>query len=81
LAGEYLTGEQVISRLLAVLGSWGWSFRMLQHDIHLEADEVWVLGELRLHLNPDDPVVRQQFGSSKINAPATPARLSISASI
>jgi hypothetical protein len=40
---EYLTGEQVISRLLAALGTCGWSFRILQHDVHLEADEVWVL--------------------------------------
>jgi hypothetical protein len=71
IAIEYLTGEQVISRLLAVLGSFGWSFRVLQHDIHLEADEVSVLGELRLHLNPDDPVVRQQFGSSKIKRART----------
>ena len=75
---EYLTGEQVISRLLAVLGTCGWSFRILQHDIHLEADEVWVLGELRLLLNADDPVVRQQFGSSKIKrARATGAPLDI----
>ena len=75
---EYLTGEQVISRLLAVLGSCGWSFRVLQHDIHLEAYEVWVLGELRLSLNADDPVVRQQFGSSKIKrARATGAPLDI----
>lgn len=75
---DYLTGEQVISRLLAVLGTCGWSFRILQHDIHLEADEVWVLGELRLLLNADDPVVRQQFGSSKIKrARATGAPLDI----
>jgi hypothetical protein len=75
---EYLSGEQVIHRLLAVLGSCGWSFRLLQHDIHPEADEVWVLGELRLHLNPEDPVVRQQFGSSKIKrARSTGAPLDI----
>jgi hypothetical protein len=78
VAIDYLTGEQVISRLLAVLGTCGWSFRILQHDIHLEADEVWVLGELRLLLNADDPVVRQQFGSSKIKrARATGAPLDI----
>jgi hypothetical protein len=78
VAIDYLTGEQVISRLLSTLGTCGWSFRILQHDIHLEADEVWVLGELRLHLNPDDPVVRQQFGSSKIKrARSTGAPLDI----
>jgi len=66
VAIDYLTGEQVISRLLEVLGVCGWSFRILEHDIHPEADEVWVLGELRLLLNPDDLIVRQQFGSSKI---------------
>jgi hypothetical protein len=66
VAIDYLTGEQVISRLLNVLGASGWSFSVLQHDIHPEADEVWVLGELKLLLTPGDPVVRQQFGSSKI---------------
>jgi len=63
---EYLTGEQVISRLLEVLGASGWSFRILEHGINSEADEVWVLGELHLLLDPDDRVVRQQFGSAKI---------------
>jgi hypothetical protein len=63
---EYLTGEQVISRLLEVLGASGWSFRILEHGINSEADEVWVLGELQLLLDPDDRVVRQQFGSAKI---------------
>jgi hypothetical protein len=63
---EYLTGEQVISRLLEVLGPCGWSFRILEHGINSEADEVWVLGELQLLLDPDDRVVRQQFGSAKI---------------
>ena len=63
---EYLTGEQVISRLLEVLGTCGWSFRILEHGINSEADEVWVLGELQLLLDPDDRVVRQQFGSAKI---------------
>src|SRR5712691_6456236 len=78
VAIDYLTGEQVISRLLAVLGTCGWSFRILQHNIHLEADEVWVLGELRLLINVDNPVVRQQFGSSKIKrSRATGAPLDI----
>ena len=63
---EYLTGEQVISRLLEVLGACGWSFRILEHGVNSEADEVWVLGELQLLLDPDDRVVRQQFGSAKI---------------
>jgi len=63
---EYLTGEQVISRLLEVLGASGWSFRIIEHGINSEADEVWVLGELQLLLDPDARVVRQQFGSAKI---------------
>ena len=63
---EYLTGEQVISRLLEVLGACGWSFRILEHGVNSEADEVWVLGELQLLVDPDDRVVRQQFGSAKI---------------
>jgi single-strand DNA-binding protein len=57
-------GEQVISRLNRTLGFEGWSFRVLEHGIQAEADEVWVLGELRvLAGESQDPIVRQQFGS------------------
>lgn len=67
---EYVTGEQVTSRLNEVLGVWGWSFRVLQHGINVEADEVWVLGEMTSTFDLPDgatrTVLRQQFGSQKI---------------
>jgi hypothetical protein len=63
----YVTGEQVISRLNRTLGFEGWSFRVLEHGMHVEADEAWVLGELRvLGGDVQDPIVRQQFGSQRI---------------
>ena len=61
----YVTGEQVASRLNQVLGVGGWSFRILQHDINVEADEVWALGELVAQID-GTMVVRQQFVSQKI---------------
>lgn len=61
----YITGEQVIARLNDVLGVGGWTFRVLQHDIHTEADEVWVLGEL-VALIGEASVTKQQFGSQKL---------------
>jgi hypothetical protein len=61
----YVSGEQVVRRLNDVLGVGGWSFRILSHDIHKEADEVWALGELVAHID-GQPVVRQQFGSQKV---------------
>lgn len=72
---DYLTGEQVTSRLNDVLGPYGWSFRVLEHGIHAEADECWVQGELTAtfvvaDLNNDGfrerTVTRQQFGSQKV---------------
>jgi hypothetical protein len=40
---------------------------VLEHGIHVEADEAWVLGELRvLGGDAQDPIVRQQFGSQRI---------------
>jgi hypothetical protein len=63
---EYLTGEQVISRLNRLLGFETWSFRVLEHGVEPEADEVWVLGELRVVGFGGEPVVRQQFGSQRI---------------
>jgi hypothetical protein len=78
---EYITGEQAISRLNEVLGVAGWNFRVLEHGIHPEADEVWVLGEITATFPATNgpatdgaadgaagpiTVTRQQFGSQKI---------------
>jgi hypothetical protein len=65
VALTYISGEQVVRRLNEVLGVGGWSFRILRHDIHAEADEAWALGELVAEIG-DRTVVRQQFGSQKI---------------
>ena len=65
VALTYISGEQVVSRLNEVLGVDGWSFRVLRHEIHAEADEAWALGELVAEIG-DKTVVRQQFGSQKI---------------
>jgi hypothetical protein len=61
----YVTGEQVTRRLNEVLGVGGWSFRVLRHDIHAEADEAWALGEIVAEID-GKCVTRQQFGSQKI---------------
>lgn len=61
----FVSGEQVISRLNEVLGVFGWSFRVLDKEIHAESDEAWVLGELEATID-GQRVVRQQFGSQKI---------------
>ncbi len=61
----YVTGEQVIGRLNDVLGVANWSFRVLEHGIHQEADECWVLGELTAVFG-ERTVTRQQFGSQKV---------------
>ena len=62
---EYITGEQAISRLNEVLGVAGWSFKVLEHGYNQEADEVWVLAELKASFE-GTLVERQQFGSQKI---------------
>jgi Rad52/22 family double-strand break repair protein len=62
---EYVTGEQVVSRLNLVLGPDGWSFRVLEHGYHQEADEFWCLGEIAATID-GAPVTRQQFGSQKM---------------
>ncbi len=62
---EYITGEQCVSRLNEVLGVAGWSFRVVEHGINAEADEVWVLGSLEAEID-GKPVTRQQFGSRKL---------------
>ncbi len=59
---EYITGEQCVTRLNETLGVANWSFRVLEHGIHAEADECWVLGELTATIG-DKTVTRQQFGS------------------
>ena len=62
---EYITGEQATTRLNETLGFLNWSFRVLEHGIHAEADECWVLGELTVTLD-GRTVTRQQFGSQKV---------------
>lgn len=61
----YITGEQVASRLNDTLGFLSWTFRVLEHGIHAEADECWALGELTATVG-DRTVTRQQFGSQKV---------------
>jgi hypothetical protein len=61
----YVSGEQVVRRLNEVLGVGGWSFRVLRHDINIEADEAWALGEIVADVD-GKTVTRQQFGSQKI---------------
>jgi len=41
---EYITGEQATTRLNETLGFLNWSFRIVEHGIHPEADECWALG-------------------------------------
>lgn len=62
---EYHTGEQIVSRLNETIGFLGWSFRVIEHGIHAEADECWVLGELTVTVGART-VSRQQFGSQKV---------------
>jgi hypothetical protein len=62
---EYITGEQVISRLNETLGVAGWNFVVKTHDYNQEADEYTVLGELSANFG-GTTVVRQQFGSQKV---------------
>jgi hypothetical protein len=62
---EYITGEQATTRLYVTLGFLNWSFRIVEHGIHAEADECWALGEITVMLE-GRTVTRQQFGSQKI---------------
>lgn len=65
---DYLTGEQVTTRLNEVLGFDGWSFRVLEHGYSEEADEYWALGELTVIMPTTTAcVTKQQFGSQKPN--------------
>jgi hypothetical protein len=62
---EYITGEQATTRLNETLGFLNWSFRIVEHGIHAEADECWALGELTVTID-GRAVTRQQFGSQKV---------------
>jgi hypothetical protein len=62
---EYVTGEQVTTRLNETLGFLAWDFRIVEHGIHAEADECWALGELSVTVD-GRTVTRQQFGSQKV---------------
>ena len=63
---NYITGEQVTSRLNEVLGWDKWSFRVLEHGFNEDIDELWCLGELTV-ITEAAAVVKQQFGSQKPN--------------
>lgn len=67
---DYLTGEQVTSHLNETLGFLNWSFRILEHGIHAEADECWALGEITVSID-GRTVTRQQFGSQKLKRSRT----------
>lgn len=67
---EYIDGEQAISRLNETIGFLAWSFRIVEHGIHAEADECWALGELTVTVG-DRRVTRQQFGSQKVKRSRT----------
>jgi hypothetical protein len=62
---EYITGEQATTRLNETLGFLNWSFKIVEHGIHAEADECWALGELTVTID-GRTVTRQQFGSQKV---------------
>lgn len=65
---DYITGEQVTSRLNEALGWDGWSFRVLEHGYDENADEFWCLGELTVVMPTTTACIsKQQFGSQKPN--------------
>jgi hypothetical protein len=61
----FITGEQCATRCNEVLGVGHWYTKIIEHGIHPEADEVWVLTEMGAYID-DQWVVHQQFGSQKI---------------
>lgn len=67
---EYISGEQVVSRLNEVLTPFGWSFTVLDHGIRTDADEVWVKGRLTVYA-AGQAVEREQFGSQKVKRSKT----------
>ncbi len=60
---DYLTLEQVASRLNDVLGVDGWDFSILGHG--QDAGHCWVQGELRVYFETR-AITRQQFGECAI---------------
>ena len=60
----YVTGEQVTRRLNEVLGFGAWSFEVKLFGYDEQSDSHWVLGRLEI---PGDGIVREQFGSQKVN--------------
>lgn len=72
----YVTQEQVISRLNEVLGPDGWSFQIMERGHYAESDEVWCHGKLTAYFRgTDHPVVREQYGSQKIERASGKAKL------
>lgn len=64
---DYLTTEQVVTRLNDVLGHDGWSFEIREHGA--DAKGIWVLGRLtcfRGTIGPP-PIIREQFGECQTN--------------
>jgi len=52
---DYYTGEQIITHLNYALGPDGWDWQPLDHGLDVEADEVWVLGQLSARFVVHDP--------------------------
>lgn len=66
----YVTGEQVTSRLNEELGFDRWQFEIVEHGLHVEANEFWVRGRLSCWSDLLERwIVREQFGSQKIKRP------------
>ena len=59
---DYLTGEQIVTRLNEELGWNAWAFEIVEHGYHLESDSVWVKGRLT-----SGGVVKEQFGGQAHN--------------
>lgn len=72
---DYLSGFQVIERLNQVLGYDGWDFRVVEHGVDQEADEVWVLGRMTVWSPSGREIVREQFGSQQHNRSRTSGKI------
>lgn len=59
---DYLTGEQIVTRLNEELGWDGWAFEIVDHGYHLDSDAVWVKGRLTA-----GGKVKEQFGGQAHN--------------
>lgn len=62
----YVSMQQVTSRMNSVLGVNGWSFSIREHGYSQQADSYWALGRLEATIG-GSLVVREQFGSQKLN--------------